>query len=74
MGYVTALSPCVICGRVFGYSPTRVPSVMVNGRREPICEDCVAQANPMRAEKGLPPIVPLPGAYEADNEEELPWD
>ena len=71
MGFVTALSPCVGCGIIFSYSPTKVPSIRVNGVREPICENCVARANPQRIANGLDPIVVRPGAYEADDECEL---
>ena len=71
MGYVFALSACCGCGRLFTYSPVRVPSVMVNGTREPICEDCVRVANPRRIANGLEPIPVLPGAYDACDEAEL---
>lgn len=71
MGYVFATSPCANCGRLFNYNPNLVPSVRVNGVREPICRDCVEWANPLRKEKGLDPIKVLPGAYEACVEEEL---
>ena len=63
------MSACVGCGRLFGgYSPTRVPSVRLHadGEREPICATCVARVNPRRVANGLPPIVPLPGAYDPD--------
>ena len=70
-GYVFAQSPCVACRQVFAYNPHKVPSVTVHGHREPICEDCVNQVNPVRIANGLDPIVPLPGAYEALPEEEL---
>ncbi len=72
MGYAQAFSACVVCRRVFGYNPLRVPSVTVKGSREPICGPCVARANPVRVAQGLPPIVPLPDAYEACDENELP--
>jgi hypothetical protein len=56
--------PCVACRRTFGFNPEKVPSVIVDGQREPICQGCVDQANPERERNGLPKIVPLPGAYE----------
>jgi hypothetical protein len=71
MGYAFAMSPCVGCGRVFTYNPVRVPSVTINGSREPICLDCVNRTNPQRVANGLPPIVPLPGAYDECDEAEL---
>jgi hypothetical protein len=72
MGYVTAMSPCVGCGRTFSYNPVLVPSCSaVTGKREPICEDCVVRVNLMRVKNGLEPIVPHPDAYSACHEEEL---
>ncbi len=66
MAYVVVVGPCVACGRVFSFNPDRVPSVTVKGSREPVCRNCVERANPRRVENGLPPIVPLPGAYEPE--------
>jgi hypothetical protein len=73
MGYVQAVSGCAACGKPFSYSITKVPSVVVNGSREPICRECVERANPIREERGLARIEILPGAYEADDENEVPW-
>ena len=70
-GWVTCVSACVGCGRTFAYHPHKVPSVVVNGTREPVCEACVERANPTRVANGLAPIVPLPGAYDGCPEEEL---
>jgi hypothetical protein len=72
MGYVTAMSPCIGCKRIFTYNPMRVPSCSaITGKREPICADCVERINPMRKKNGLALIVPLPGAYDACDEGEL---
>ena len=72
MGYAIALSPCAGCGRVIGYNPHRVPSVFVNGVREPVCRDCIERANPMRIANGLEPFPePFPDAYEPIGEAEL---
>lgn len=71
MGYAFATSPCAGCHRLFSYNPMRVPSIRIQGEREPICEACVTRVNPMRIKNGLPPIVPLPGAYDACDESEL---
>jgi hypothetical protein len=70
-GYVFALGPCYGCKQPFSYNPHRVPSVVVDGVREPICRGCVAIANPRRKANGLPEIVPLPDAYEPLPEGEL---
>jgi hypothetical protein len=71
-GYAYACSACFGCQQPFFYNPLRVPSVIVNGVREPICQSCVARANPLRIANGLAPIVPLEGAYDPLPEEELP--
>ena len=72
MGYVTAMSPCVGCGRVFSYNPMLVPSCSaVTGKREPICAECMAQANAKRKEMGLEPHPIAEDAYQAIPESEL---
>ena len=71
MGYVFATSACIGCGQLFPYNPNLVPSIRINGVREPICQGCVARANPERKAKGLDPIPVMPGAYEACDEAEL---
>jgi hypothetical protein len=70
-GYAIAMSHCIGCGRLFGYNPLRVPSLTWKGTREPICQACVTRINPRRIANGLPPIEPLPDAYEACDEREL---
>ena len=74
MGFIQAYSDCYACKQPFTYNPMRVPSIRINGVREPICRDCVEKANPERANKGLDPIEILPGAYEACDETELADD
>lgn len=56
-----ATGPCVVCGTVFTFNAERVPSY--DGR--PICLDCVTQANRLRAEDNLPPIVIYNDSYGA---------
>jgi hypothetical protein len=73
MGYAFAMSACIGCRRIFSYNPLRVPSITINGTREPICRDCVERVNPMRIANGLDPIVPFPDAYDSCEEDELPW-
>lgn len=70
-GYVSAMSPCFGCGRVFTYNPNRVPSIPIKGVRQPVCLDCVHKVNPMRIKNGLAPIIPHRDAYEPCPEEEL---
>ena len=59
------------CSRLFSYNPMRVPSVRINGIREPICRDCVKLVNPRRIANGLGPIEPWSDAYDPCPEEEL---
>lgn len=66
MGWMFVLGRCYGCGRSFTFSAERVPSIRVDGEREPICRDCVERANPERVANGLEPIRILPGAYDAD--------
>jgi hypothetical protein len=71
MGYAFAIGHCAGCGQPFGFNPMRVPSISIKGAREPICRACVERANPLRVANGLPPIEPLPDAYEPCDEGEL---
>jgi len=71
MGVAIVISPCICCGRLFNYNPHRVPSMVIRGEREPVCQDCIDRANPIREANGLPPIVPLPGAYDAIEDGDL---
>lgn len=71
MGYVFCTAPCYGCGKLFTFNPNLVPSIRVAGKREPICADCVAAANPEREKRGLPLITVAPGAYEPCDESEL---
>lgn len=64
MGYMLATGGCVNCQAMFTFNPDLVPSVVVNGSREPICRPCVEWANPQREKAGLQTINILPGAYE----------
>lgn len=66
MSYMYVLGSCFGCGQRFAFSAERVPSIVVDGEREPICLQCVTRVNPTRVAAGLDPIVPLPGAYEPD--------
>lgn len=71
MGYAICIGTCMGCGRTFGFNPNRVPSMRVNGVREPICEECVNRANRLARKEGRPEFVIPKNAYEAVNESEL---
>lgn len=62
--YMTCMAECVGCRNVFSFNPDLVPSIMINGFKEPICKNCIKRINPQRIANGLEPIVPLPGAYD----------
>lgn len=70
MGTYFALGRCICCGRHFTFHPERVPSLLVEGEREPVCRACVNNINPIRKSNRLDEIVPLPGAYEPGTEED----
>ena len=71
MGYAIVTSPCIGCNRIFGYNPHRVPSIRIDGKREPICKECIERINPQREAKGLEAIAPHADAYTAISEYEL---
>ncbi|MCY4430449.1 MAG: hypothetical protein OXC11_08665 [Rhodospirillales bacterium] len=67
---------CILCGRPDTGNPNLVPSIRVrldghnvsldpNGKREPLCRQCVAGLNDTREEQGLEPFPVAAGAYEA---------
>ena len=74
MGYISCMSACYGCKRIFSYNPMRVPSIPIQGMRQPICEICVARVNPERIANGLEPIIPAPDAYTVADENELNYD
>ena len=70
MAYVTVTGSCFACKKLFCFHPNKV--VSLNG--EPICKECVDKANPIRKEKGLPPITYASDAYQSgQDEEEIDW-
>ena len=71
MGYAFVISYCIGCRRLFSFNPIRVPSILVNGVRKPVCAACIWVANPKRIANGLEPVIPAPDAYEAVDESEL---
>jgi hypothetical protein len=64
-GFMFCVGACISCGSVFSFNPDRVPSSSaLTGVREPICQDCMARINQVRAGNGLPAFEILPDAYE----------
>jgi hypothetical protein len=53
-------------------NPVKVPSIVVKGNKEPLCETCFNKWNEIhRTSKGLPPVALDPEAYTACDESEL---
>ena len=72
MGYALVIGPCLVCKKPFGMNPNRVPSLKVNGVKEPICGPCHKAINEYRVENGVDPFPePHPNAYKACDETEL---
>ena len=67
MPFMFVIAPCVACGVTITFNPERVPSLRVNGSREPLCRGCHARWNEIhRLAHGLEPL-PIPeGAYEPE--------
>ena len=63
---------CVGCKAPLSFNPRYVPSIRVNGVKEPLCEVCAARWNEIhRVSKGLDPIPVDPRAYSPLPEHEL---
>ena len=72
MGYCIVFASCAACKAPLMCNPTRVPSIRVNGVKQPICERCFNRWNEIhRTSKGLPPEPLLDGAYEPCDEHEV---
>lgn len=69
--FVAVMAHCIGCGRPFAFNPVRVPSMRVNGVREPICRECVTRINRNKVKRGEEPFAIAPDAYEAVSEDEL---
>ena len=72
MGYAVVMGPCLVCRQVFGFNPRRVPSLTVNGNREPVCKTCIDTENDRRRSIGGE-LLPEPhaDAYSPIHESEL---
>jgi hypothetical protein len=42
-GYSIVIGACINCRRTFGFNPYHVPSLVIDGQREPLCRDCFAR-------------------------------
>lgn len=66
MAYVYCIGTCYTCKGIFSFNPDLVPSIVIEGTREPVCLNCIETANPKRVANGLPRIEILPGAYDPE--------
>jgi hypothetical protein len=62
-GFVVAFGTCAACHKAISFNPHYVPSIRVNGVREPVCKACIDAANPARIANGLEPFTVHPNAY-----------
>ncbi len=69
--YVTVYGFCCGCGSLISFHPNKVPSIRVNGTKEPVCRNCIEAANAQRVAEGGEPFVIDPDAYEACPAHEL---
>lgn len=62
MGYMFAIGDCAACGNRMGYNPNHVPSIRVNGVREPLCRFCAEKWGEIHNQT----VVIHPDAYEPE--------
>ena len=73
-GYISVYGACIACKQMFAFNPLHVPSVPIEGIREPVCEACMAILNEERRRHGLPAVPIHPAAYEGEPEENVPFE
>lgn len=67
MAHMFVIGNCINCKVMITFSPSHVPSLTVNGRREPLCKTCFERWNEIhRTSKGLEPLEIHPDAYESE--------
>ncbi len=71
-GYVICTGTCYGCKQLFTFHSLYVPSLTIDGEREPFCRTCNERANAIRKDKRMPPLEVHPRGYEPLTEEELP--
>lgn len=54
MGYMIAMGYCVACKGIVHFNPNLVPSIRVNGKREPLCRSCAERWNELHPEQARP--------------------
>ena len=60
MGYMMLMATCCNCTQPFMSNPELVPSLMIDGKREPLCRACAEEWERIHNKSG----TIRPGAYE----------
>ena len=64
--YMLLTCHCISCNALMCCNPDRVPSIRVEGKREPLCLACFNKWNEIhRTSQGLEARTPHPSAYGA---------
>ena len=71
MGYALMIGSCINCKARISFNPMKVPSIKVEGAREPLCIDCANYLNKLKEDSGQQAVPIQPDAYQACKEEEL---
>lgn len=74
MGYMSVWSNCIVCKQLFPYNPFEVPSLRVDGVKEPVCGGCMETINKLRVKKGVEPFHVSKEAYEPVHENDARWE
>jgi hypothetical protein len=70
-GFVMVVGTCCACNKPCSFNPHFVPSIPVEGIKQPVCQDCIINGNRERVKLGLKPHFVHPQAYEPLPESEL---
>jgi len=63
MAFMSVMCNCAGCNRPITCHPELVPSLVIDGKREPICITCVHRWNELHPE--AEPFIPHAEAYQA---------
>ena len=54
MGYLIMMGSCAACHSLIQFNPNKVPSIRINGKREPLCLNCANRWNELHPENARP--------------------
>jgi len=67
MAYMWVIGDCINCGTMINFNPNHVPSLIIDGVREPLCEKCFDRWNEIhRISKDYGPVPLHPNAYKPE--------